>query len=175
MKRTTHLMLGAAVALPIAVPLSPGLALGCVWWGMAGGGFPDWFDLRSDLRRPLRLRHRGASHGIPFAALLAAGLWIALTALAGMTFPFAGHELTLPEGAIRPWTLAFLAGFASHVAGDALTHAGVRPLLPFSDRRLWLLPKLLRGRSTGPIDTLVRAGAFLALIVGGALYLSLTR
>jgi membrane-bound metal-dependent hydrolase YbcI (DUF457 family) len=172
MKRTTHLMLGAAVALPIAVPLSPGLAAGCVWWGMVGGGFPDWFDLRSELRGPLRLRHRGASHGLPFAALLAVGLWVVLRALSGMTFTLGGLDLTLPEAAMLPWTMAFVAGFASHVLSDALTHAGVRPLLPFSDRRLWILPGLLRGRSTGPMDTLVRAAAFLALGAGALRYVS---
>ena len=171
MKRTTHLMLGAAVAMPIAASLSPGLALGTVWWGMAGGGYPDWFDLRSDLRRPLRLRHRGASHGIPFVALLAAGLFIVLRALAATTFPLAGRELSLPETAVLPWTLAFVAGFASHVASDALTHAGVRPFLPFSVRRVWLLPRFLRGRSTGPLDALMRLAASLALIAGCALYL----
>jgi membrane-bound metal-dependent hydrolase YbcI (DUF457 family) len=171
MKRTTHLMLGAAVALPIAVPLSPGLAAGCVWWGMVGGGFPDWFDLRSELRGPLRLRHRGASHGVPFAVLLAVGLSVVLRALSGMTFTFGGLDLNLPEAAILPWTLAFGAGFASHVLSDALTHAGVRPLLPFSDVRIWLLPKLLRGRSSGPLDTFVRYGAILAIVMGGALYL----
>lgn len=171
MKRTTHLMLGAAVALPIAVPLSPGLAAGCVWWGMVGGGFPDWFDLRSELRGPLRLRHRGASHGVPFAVLLAVGLSVVLRALAGMTFTLDDLDLTLPGAAVLPWTLAFVAGFASHVISDALTHAGVRPLLPFSDVRIWLLPKLLRGRSSGPLDTFVRYGAFLAIVMGGAIYL----
>jgi membrane-bound metal-dependent hydrolase YbcI (DUF457 family) len=172
MKRTTHLMLGAAVALPIAVPLSPGLAAGCIWWGMVGGGFPDWFDLRSELRGPLRLRHRGASHGIPFAAMLVAGLWIVLTALAETTFTLGDQAFSLSASAVQPWSLAFALGFASHVMSDALTHAGVRPLLPFSARRVWLLPKLLRGRSSGPLDRVVRYGAFLALIVGGALYLA---
>ena len=175
MKRTTHLMLGAAVALSIAVPLSPGVAAGCIWWGMVGGGFPDWFDLRSELRKPLRLRHRGASHGIPFAVLMALGLLVGLRALAEMSFTVAGHELSLPVAAVLPWTLAFGAGFASHVLSDGLTHAGIRPLLPISDRRIWLLPKFLRGRSSGPLDRLVRSGAALALIVGGALYLSLQR
>ena len=164
-------MLGAAVAMPIAASLSPGFALGAVWWGMAGGGYPDWFDLRSDLRKPLHLRHRGTSHGIAFAALLAAGLLVVLRALAEMTFPVAGHDLALPASTVVPWTLAFVAGFASHVASDALTHAGVRPFLPFSGRRVWLLPRLLRGRSTGPLDGLMRLAASAALIAGCAFYL----
>jgi len=172
MKRTTHLMLGAAVAMPIAASLSPGLAVGCVWWGMVGGGFPDWFDLRSDLRQPLRLRHRGASHGVLFAALLATGLAVALRAAAALAFPVGDPPWSLPLAAVTPWTLAFLAGFASHVASDALTHAGVRPFLPLSGRRVWLLPRMLRGRSTGPLDRVVRLLAASALIVGLAAYLS---
>jgi membrane-bound metal-dependent hydrolase YbcI (DUF457 family) len=158
--------------MPIAASLSPGLAAGCVWWGMVGGGFPDWFDLRSDLRQPLRLRHRGASHGILFAALMAIGLVIVLRAASGLSFPVGERSWSVPVGAIAPWTLAFLAGFASHVASDALTYAGVRPFLPLSDRRVWLLPRMLRGRSTGPLDGVVRLLAATALVVGLAAYLS---
>ena len=170
MKRVTHLMLGAAVAMPIAVPLSPGIALGTIWWDMVGGGFPDWFDLRSDLRRSFRLRHRGASHGIPLGMALTAGLFAVLGILATTTFTILGVTVALPDVAIRPWTIAFALGFLSHLVADAWTHAGIRPLLPFSDIRVWAAPKILRGRSNGPVDFLARFVAMLGLIVGVAAY-----
>lgn len=171
MKRATHLLLGAAVAMPIALPLSPGLALGTIWWGMVGGGFPDWFDLRSEFRRALRLRHRGASHGLPFGVAIAGGLFLLLTLLSQTPFAPFGVDLTVPGLAIRPWTGAFALGFLSHLLSDAWTHAGIRPLLPFSDVRVWIVPKLLRGRSSGPLDALVRFVAMLAILVGSLAYL----
>ena len=156
--------------MPIAVPLSPGLALGAVWWGMVGGGFPDWFDLRSDLRKPLRLRHRGASHGLPFGMLLTVGLWLALEIVAGTNFAFGDMTFNLSPSAILPWTLAFGLGFLSHIVSDAWTYAGVRPLLPFSGIRMWIVPKFLRGKSNGPLDFLARFVAMLGLIAGLLVY-----
>lgn len=164
-------MLGAAVAMPIAVPLSPGLALGAVWWGMVGGGLPDWFDLRSDFRRPLRLRHRGSSHGLPFGALIAAGLWLMLRLFSETPFHLGAHSFSLSAEAVFPWTAAFALGFLSHLLSDAWTHAGVRPLLPFSGFRMWIVPKLLRGKSSGPLDFLARFMATLGLLAGLLAYL----
>ena len=166
MNRATHLMLGAAVAMPIAVPLSPGLALGAVWWGMVGGGFPDWFDLRSDLRKPLRLRHRGASHGLPLGALMTVGVWFIFRNLSETGFAIGSVDLQVPTEAISPWTLAFALGFLSHLLSDAWTHAGIRPLLPLLSIRVWIVPKFLRGRSNGPLDTLVRFVALLGILAG---------
>lgn len=171
MKRATHLMLGAAVAMPIAVPLSPGLALGAIWWGMVGGAFPDWFDLRSEFRGSLRLRHRGASHGILFGLVITAGLFFVMQALSGTTFAPGGIDLTLSPDAVWPWTWAFALGFLSHLVSDAWTHAGIRPLLPFSDLRVWVVPKLFRGKSNGPLDFLARFIAMLAILIGAGVYL----
>lgn len=170
MKRATHLMLGAAVAMPIAVPLSPGLALGAVWLGMVGGGFPDWLDLRSELRGQLRLRHRGASHGLPLAAFITAGIWFALRALNEISLEFGDLTIHVPANAIQPWTVAFALGFFSHMASDAWTHAGIRPLLPFIGHRVWLVPKFLRGRSNGPLDFLARFIAMLGILAGIVAY-----
>jgi|GEM_PF-1593393 len=166
MKRATHLMLGAAVAMPIAVPLSPGLALGAIWWGMVGGGFPDWFDLRSDLRKPLRLRHRGASHGLPFGLLMTAGVWFVLRLLSQTPLDLGSITIQVPADALRPWALAFGLGFLSHILGDACTHAGIRPFLPLSDWRFWLTPKFLRGKSNGPLDFIVRFIATTIILAG---------
>lgn len=166
MKRATHILLGAAVALPIAAPLSPALAAGAVWLGMVGGGFPDWVDLRSDFRG--RLKHRGASHSVLTGAVLAVGLYLMLT-LVLPRFVALGMNQTQ----IRTLVLTFAAGFLSHIVADACTHAGVRPFLPLSTVRWWLLPKTLRGRSTGAIDTIARWLAITLLILGLMRYLQL--
>lgn len=165
MKRATHLLLGAAVAMPVALTLSPGLALGTVWWGMVGGGFPDWFDLRSEFRRSLRLRHRGASHGLPFAFAMVAGLYLLLQVFTATPFALGDTSIALSENAIRPWTFAFALGILSHLVADAWTHAGIRPFLPFSSVRVWLVPRLFRGKSSGPLDALVRFIVMLAILV----------
>jgi membrane-bound metal-dependent hydrolase YbcI (DUF457 family) len=159
-------MLGAAVAMPLAVPLSPGLALGAVFWGTVGGGFPDWVDLRSEWRKPLRLRHRGASHGLPFAILAAIGVYLMLRIVAGTTFPVAGYDLRLPHAAVEPWAVAFALGVLSHLIADAWTYAGIRPFLPFAQWRFWVVPKVLRGTSNGPLDFLARFLAMLGILAG---------
>ncbi len=128
MKRATHLLLGAAAAMPVALTLSPGLALGSLWWGMVGGGFPDWFDLRSEFRKGLRLRHRGASHGLPFVVAMTGGLYLLLGVLAATPLTWGDVSVALTEEAIRPWTAAFALGILSHLLSDAWTHAGIRPL-----------------------------------------------
>lgn len=158
MKRATHILLGAAVAMPIAASLSPMAALGAVWLGMAGGGYPDWVDLRSDLSA--RLKHRGASHSLLVGAGLSVGLYLVLE-LAVAQFSW----INLAEAEIQVWTIAFAVGFLSHIVADACTYAGVRPLLPFSNQRWWVLPKPLRGRSNGAIDTVARFIAIFLVIV----------
>lgn len=170
MRRVTHTLLGAAASLPVAVAVSPGLAVGCVWWGMVGGGFPDWFDLRSDLRRPLRLRHRGASHSL-FAALIATGgVFWALTILMATEFSVAGVSLAPSRDAVWLWSASFALGFLSHLLGDACTTAGIRPLLPFSEVRFWVLPRPLRSPSDGFVDRVGRVLALAAIVGGVALY-----
>lgn len=137
------------MATPVAASLSPGLALGAIWWGMVGGGFPDWLDLRSEFRRGMR--HRGFSHSAIAGALLTLAFWFAFGVIADT---FSVHWLK-PQ-AIRSWTIAFGLGYLSHILADACTRAGVRPLLPLSQRRVWLLPKLVRGKSSGGLDGATR-------------------
>ncbi|MGN6031806.1 MAG: metal-dependent hydrolase [Thermomicrobiales bacterium] len=157
MRRITHLTLGAAVALPIAASASPALAagIGCLWFGVAGGGFPDWFDLRSDLRRPLRLQHRGASHGLPVAVGMTALLYLVLHVLASSGVAMGSVALAPSEDTARLWSACFLAGVVSHLASDACTKGGIRPLLPFSQWKMWLLPKPLRSHHDGWLDRIV--------------------
>jgi membrane-bound metal-dependent hydrolase YbcI (DUF457 family) len=148
MKRTTHLTMGAAAGLLVAASSSLPVAAGALWLGAVGGGFPDWLDLRSELRGSLRLRHRGASHGLPAAAAMTAVVAIALWSLAAGRADVPGW-MTIDERTAGIWTGAFAAGLLTHLAGDACTHAGIRPLLPFSRWRAWLLPRPFRGRSDG--------------------------
>ena len=167
MKRTTHLMLGAAAGLLVAASASPPVAVGALWMGVAGGGFPDWLDLRSELRGSLRLRHRGASHGIPFAIAMTLLVGVGLRALAGEELDVPAF-LTIGEHTATIWTLAFGAGILTHLASDACTHAGIRPLLPLSGWKLWLMPKVLRSRSDGYLNLvalLVGAGTIGLVIV----------
>ena len=152
MKRTTHLMMGAAAGVLVAAPSSLPVALGAVWLGVAGGGFPDWLDLRSELRGSLRLRHRGVSHSLFFVAFATALIAIALRAWAQAADVPDALAITLDTAQL--WTLAFAAGLLTHLAGDACTYAGIRPLLPMSRWRMWLVPKLLRSRSDGYLNTI---------------------
>lgn len=145
--------------MPIAASCSPAIAIGCVWWGIVGGGFPDWFDLRSDFRKPLQLRHRGASHGIPVALLLTAILWGALTLLSEIAFAPWGISLTVPSAAILPWTLCFLLGVLTHLLSDACTVSGIRPFLPFWGMSFWLLPGVLRCRHDGYLNRVLTIAA----------------
>lgn len=81
-----------------------------------------------DFRLPF-VRHRGLTHTMWFALLVAIGLG------------FAGYLVGDTQGLIPQVTLAgfgFVVGFvaiASHIAADALTPAGVRPLAPLQSRR----------------------------------------
>jgi inner membrane protein len=85
----------------------------------------------------LRLRHRGITHSL---AACAAVTWLALaTGLAGLAI-----------------------GYASHVAADACTPAGVRAFAPLSRKAVHLLPKPAR-IPTGSLRELVFALAFAAV------------
>jgi membrane-bound metal-dependent hydrolase YbcI (DUF457 family) len=165
MKRTTHLMGGAAAGMLVAAPLPLPVVAGAVWLGIAGGGFPDWLDLRSELRGSLRLRHRGFSHSLPFALFATALIGLPLRALAEAGDLPGGLALT-PRTALV-WTLAFAAGLLTHLAGDACTRAGIRPLLPLSRGKLWLLPRGLRGRSDGYLNAIamLASGGAIGLVV----------
>jgi membrane-bound metal-dependent hydrolase YbcI (DUF457 family) len=143
MKRNTHLLMGIAAAAPVAAMLSPAGAVGCLWLGMCGGALPDYLDFRSGIRR--NLRHRGVSHAFITVALAGGFSWLVLDALSRSEL----RILPVPAGFVWPWTIALVLGVLSHVAGDACTRGGVQPWLPFWRKRMWLLPRLFRGRSDG--------------------------
>ncbi len=96
MKRVTHITTGAAVALPVAVVLSPAAAAGAIFLGMAGAVVPDYADLKSDFRRVLR--HRGVSHSLLFAGGAILLVYVIMTALTQVADPrFQLHrELVAP-------------------------------------------------------------------------------
>jgi membrane-bound metal-dependent hydrolase YbcI (DUF457 family) len=165
MRKPTHLLLGAAAAAPVALPLSTGGAAVAIWLGMIGGALPDYLDLKAESKRVLR--HRGASHGLTVATLCAAAVFFVLK-----TLHEAGSELIpVSHAHVWPWTIAFAAGLLSHLLGDACTVAGIRPLLPFSDWKFWLLPKFLRGRSSGPINLVADLAAVTLLGICLGVYL----
>ncbi len=172
MRRITHTFLGAAVAIPVAMSLEPVLAAGCLWWGMVGGGLPDWFDLRSELRHPLRLRHRGVSHSLIFLIIAVGSVYLLLDLLRLSGFSPVGIDLTPPAEAVRSWVLTAALGILSHLASDACTHGGIRPLLPFSRLKVWLVPPFLRSRFDGYLDVLFRLGAIGFIGVGTIAYVA---
>lgn len=166
MRGVTHTLLGAAVVLPVALQQEPALAAACLWCGVVGGGLPDWIDFRSDLRAPLRPRHRGVSHSL-FALLASAiALHIALVALRNADIRVGSLALAPGWGVIEAAVTSLALGFASHLAADATTHAGIRPLLPLSGQKVWLLPRPLRGRYDGVLDTIARVAAIVVLAFG---------
>jgi membrane-bound metal-dependent hydrolase YbcI (DUF457 family) len=148
--------------MPIAASLSLPLAAGAVWWGMTGAGFPDWLDLRSDFRTSMRLRHRGISHSVILAAGISLGFGIVLEMLNRNALAVGDWQVRVPDAAIWPWYLCFLFGIFSHLLSDAMTYGGIRPLLPFSQVKFWVLPRFLRSRYDGYLDTLLR---WLAIVV----------
>lgn len=162
MRRKTHLMLGAATGTLVAASASLPMAAGAIWLGIAGGGFPDWLDLRSELRGSLRLRHRGASHGLPFTIGITAVVYLALRTVSEGVVGLP-EWLQPSDATAERWTLAFGAGILSHLASDACTHAGIRPMLPLFQWRVWLLPRLFRSRSDGYLNT-VALGISVAVI-----------
>lgn len=158
----THLMMGAAAGSLAAASASLPVAIGAVWLGVAGGGYPDWLDLKSELKGSLRLRHRGASHGFPVGIVVIGVVYLALTSLAtgAVGVP---NWMQLSQRTAVIWTTAFGLGLATHLIGDACTHAGIRPLLPFSRWRMWVLPRMLRGRSDGWLNTIALGVSFAVL------------
>lgn len=170
MRGVTHTLLGAAVALPIAVSREPAVAVGCLWLGMVGGGLPDWFDLRSDFKTQLRLKHRGTSHSLLVLLGCSALLYLALVTLRRGGVTFGGWSLATVDATITAWVAALALGIGSHLASDACTHAGIRPFLPFSRRTVWLLPRFLRSRYDGYLDTVLRILAVTVLAFGVVLF-----
>lgn len=160
MKRATHVATGAAVALPVAMALGPLAAAGAIVLGMSGGVVPDYADLHSDLRRVLR--HRGFSHSVFFSAAVVGLAYLILNALSRVDDP----RFRLHPELVLPLLTAFALGIGSHLVLDAATPSGIRPLLPFSQVRLRLLPPGLRIPTGSRRDGIVQKCASLAVMLG---------
>jgi membrane-bound metal-dependent hydrolase YbcI (DUF457 family) len=156
--------MGAAAAVPVAVLLPPLGAAGSLWFGMTGGGLPDYLDLRSEARRSLK--HRGVSHSFVTVALATTFVWIVLDALSREKIGL----IPVPDRYVLPWAVSFGLGMLSHLLGDACTRAGIRPWLPVLRTRIWLLPRFLRGRSDGAINRIARGASVAVLFLGCVLY-----
>jgi hypothetical protein len=63
----------------------------------------------------------------------------------------------------------------SHLLGDACTRGGIQPALPFSQRRVWVLPKIFRGKSVGWQNGVAQIVAIMVLGVSLAAFLTLQR
>lgn len=130
----------AHAALPVLaqrlLPAPAGLSRRLGWVAMLLACAPDLDVLgyAFGVRHTELLGHRGLTHGLPFAALLAAGA----TALWFRALPWGSPALWRVFGVL-------FAAAASHGLLDAATagEVGVALLSPLSGRRLWLPWKLL--------------------------------
>jgi membrane-bound metal-dependent hydrolase YbcI (DUF457 family) len=160
-RRQTHLTVGALCALPIAADLAPAAAAGALVCGMAGAVVPDYLDIRSDFQR--MLRHRGFSHSIIMGLVATCMMFLIVDALARVDL----GDYSMSESLVQPLSIAFGIGLASHLALDACTPGGLRPFLPFTDLKLWLMPRPLRIRTGSGIDTLIgRVAGIAAVSIG---------
>ena len=162
--------MGAAAAAPLAALMPPVGAVGCLWMGVTGGAFPDYVDLRSGMKR--HLKHRGFSHSYLMLALSTALVYVVLRALNQQDI---SDTLRVPLDYVRAWTAAFAFGVISHLLGDACTRGGIQPALPFSQRRVWVLPRIFRGKSVGWQNSIAQIAAVLVLGLSLAAYLTLQR
>ena len=162
--------MGAAAAAPLAALMPPVGAVGCLWLGVTGGAFPDYVDLRSGMKR--HLKHRGFSHSYLMLALSTAFVYVVLRALNQQEV---SDTLRVPLEYVRAWTAAFAFGVMSHLLGDACTRGGIQPALPFSQRRVWVLPKIFRGKSVGWQNGVAQIIAIMVLGVSLATFLTLQR
>ncbi len=162
--------MGAAAAAPLAALMPPVGAVGCLWLGVTGGAFPDYVDLRSGMKR--HLKHRGFSHSYLMLALSTAFVFVVLRALNQQEV---SDTLRVPLEYVRAWTAAFAFGVMSHLLGDACTRGGIQPALPFSQRRVWVLPKIFRGKSVGWQNGVAQIVAIMVLGVSLAAFLTLQR
>lgn len=166
MRKLTHAALGAAIVVPLALAQGPALGAGVLVLGVIGGEAPDWIDFRSGFRRPVRIRHRGASHALPMLLLLTVALYVTVRFGAGVLASITGGWIDLGAEDVLLLSVAFGLGFFSHIASDACTYGGIQPLLPLAKVKIWLLPKALRSRSDGYLDVVAKLLAFSVLGFG---------
>ena len=161
--------MGVAATAPLAAFMPPVGAVGCLWLGLTGGAFPDYVDLRSGMKR--HMKHRGLSHSYVVLALSCGFVYLILNAL--------NHETTgllhVPADYVRAWTASFGLGVVSHLLGDACTRAGIQPALPFSQRKVWILPRGFRGKSVGWQNGVAKIVSIIVIGIALGLFITLQR
>ncbi|CAN5574703.1 hypothetical protein BH23CHL5_BH23CHL5_02850 [soil metagenome] len=162
MLRRTHLAVAAIAVAPLTFDLSLAASGGIVLMGLAGAVVPDYLDLHSDARQ--LMRHRGVSHGVAAGLIVAVLCFAIMRALSRID----DASVQLPAEHVEPLTFAFGIGLLSHLALDACTPHGIKPGLPFTNRRLRLLPRSMRIRTGGAIDRLLGTGAIAIAIAFAA-------
>jgi membrane-bound metal-dependent hydrolase YbcI (DUF457 family) len=83
--------------------------------------------------------------------------------------------LHVPETYVRAWTAAFAFGLVSHLLGDACTKGGIQPALPFSQRKVWVLPRVFRGKSVGWQNRVAQGVSILAIGLSLAMFITIRR
>jgi membrane-bound metal-dependent hydrolase YbcI (DUF457 family) len=127
---------------------------GCLWQlllGTVGAAF--WFlgEIISRLVEALACliqrwtTHRGLTHSLVVA------IYIVVAAIS--------LSILLTPTRNLWWGLAWSAGWSSHLLADALTLSGLKLLQPWSQRRYWLAPRMLRFRVGTWPDSLLGAVA----------------
>jgi hypothetical protein len=81
--------------------------------------------------------------------------------------------LHVPADYVRAWSAAFAFGVMSHLLGDACTRGGIQPGLPFTRRKLWLLPRLFRGKSVGWQNGMAQVAAVIVIGIALAAFIAL--
>ncbi len=159
MNGRTHLMLGLAVALPIAAITPPDTALRAlvILTGGVGGLIADVDHPKSIISGylpgvggavQLVASHRGPTHTIMFIALL-----LGLLSVIGA-----------PQ-----WIIAAAAGgLVSHLLADMLTVAGVPLFMPLSRRSFRLAPYVVLKATSWLLESVATVGAM--AVIGLTIY-----
>jgi len=112
------------------------------------------------------LRHRGFTHTLIFALIVAIGTGLAGAVIGGLLYG--------PLGAVGATVLSFLVGgltIVSHILADMLTPAGVRPLRPWVSHRYTYDVARASNPLANALLLVAGAGAaVLALLIGDAVY-----
>lgn len=159
----SHLILGLAsgAALAVAWNVQPAMAIQLALFGGLGGLIPDLDHPQSTLSGYIPgsglvlglsgIRHRTFTHSLLFVVVLV-GAWFASASV-----------LKLPY----PYTLALVAGIASHLIADMTTPQGI-PLL-YPSRRAWrILPRFALGFGLAWVIETLASAAGIVILIGSA-------
>jgi inner membrane protein len=175
-RNATHELVGVAVAVAAgrALEAGPVETVGLAAAAFVGSWLPDVDQLGARVHRRTRLERRtllagaaGAVVRLPLVILAAVVSHRTVThsAFAGAAVAALVAALALPAGGALALVVAggVAIGYASHLAADACTPAGVCLWAPLSWRRVWLLPPRARIRTGSWRELACAAGAGAAL------------